>query len=221
MGLFRSNKPKTTRAQRRAEARALKAKARLEAKLAAKNEAKKNKSSVKADVTRAKVIAKMQAKSDKNQLKIAETNAKAAVEGKLLSEVRIKRYISTARLLAPVVAPLAYRAATAGRNQLDTARANRLGVPVSEVAQYAGHGGALSARITAARQSLAKLGTAHPDAETAAFAESISHRLDDLGAAIATSESMPTARRRGAHAAIARELDGIEADLLNRLGVSS
>ena len=46
-------------------------------------------------------------------------------------------------------------------------------------------------------------------------------RLDDLGTAITASESMPPARRRPAHQAIARELDGIDADLLNRLGVSS
>jgi hypothetical protein len=30
---------------------------------------------------------------------------------------------------------------------------------------------------------------------------------------------MPTSRRRGAHAAIAKQLDGIEADLMARLGV--
>ncbi|GAA4392374.1 DUF6474 family protein [Tsukamurella soli] len=221
MGLFRSKKPKTTRAQRRAEARALKAKAKLEARLAAKNQAKRDKSGTKADLTRAKVIAKMQGKSDKNALKIAELDAKAAVEGKLLSQVRIKRYISTARLLAPVVAPVAYRAAAAGRNKLDAARATRLGVPVTEVAQYTGHGGALAARIDTARASLTRLEQAHPDAETKAFTGSVRTRLDDLASAVATSSSMPTARRRTANAAVSRELDGVEGDLLNRLGVSS
>ncbi|MDF0530592.1 DUF6474 family protein [Tsukamurella sp. 8F] len=261
MGLFRSKKkPKSSRAQRRAEADALKAKAKLEARLAAKNEAKqyraaakaaakqeksaakaaakqnksaakslskkdksvtkKDKSLAKTDLTRAKIIAKMQDKSDKNELKIAETNAKAAVDGKLLSEARIKRYISTGRLLAPVVVPMAYRAATVARTQLDAKRASRLGVPVAEVAQYSGHGGTLAARVTAARGSLDKLTATHPDAETKAFTDSVSKRLDDLTAAVSTSESMPTARRRTAHSAVARELDGIEADLLNRLGVT-
>ena len=33
------------------------------------------------------------------------------------------------------------------------------------------------------------------------------------------AENMPSARRRAAHAAIAEQLDGIDADLMARLGV--
>jgi hypothetical protein len=232
MGLFGSKKTKSTRAQRRAQAKALRSKARLEAKLTAKNHAKKTKraqlhqAKAHADDLRyqlrtAKVVAKMQGKSDQARLQIAETEARAAVEGKLLSEVRLKRYLSTARLLAPVVVPLAYRAAQAGRNQLDQSRAARLGVPVADVAAFTGPGGALSARIDAARRSLDQLTTAHRDAETGAFAAALRQRLDDLAAAVTASDIMPTSRRRPAHAAISRELDGIEADVLDRLGVSS
>ncbi|CAM3951993.1 DUF6474 domain-containing protein [Tsukamurella strandjordii] len=231
MGLF-GKKAKSSRAERKAQAKALKSKARLEAKLAAKNDARSAKRSAKnavksergaqkSDVARAKVIARMQGKSDKLNLKIAETNARAAVDGKLLSEARLKRYVSTARLLAPVVVPLAYRAAQAGRNKLDSARATRLGVPVDEVAQFAGFGGGLAARVAASRRSLDQLASAHPDAETKAFVAAVAQRLDDLSAAITASEAMPPARRRPAHQAIARELDGIDADLLNRLGISS
>lgn len=231
MGLF-GKKTKSSRAERRAQAKALKSKARLEAKLAAKNADRSAKRAVKsaskserkalqANLERSKIVAKAQTKSDSANLKIAETNARAAVEGKLLSEARLKRYVSTARLLAPVVVPLAYRAAQAGRNQLDSARASRLGVPVDEVAAFAGYGGGLSARVAAARRSLDQLASTHPDAETKAFASAVAQRLDDLGTAISASESMPPARRRPAHQAIARELDGIDADLLNRLGISS
>ncbi|WP_019201381.1 DUF6474 family protein [Tsukamurella sp. 1534] len=231
MGLF-GKKQKSSRAERRAQAKALKSKARLEAKLAAKNadrEAKRvvktasksERKAMKSELQRAKIVAQMQGKSDKANLKIAETNARQAVDGKLLSEARLKRYVSTARLLAPVVVPLVYRAAQAGRNQLDTARASRLGVPVDEVANFAGYGGGLSARVAASRRSLDQLATTHPDAETKSFTAAVAQRLDDLSAAITASESMPPARRRPAHQAIARELDGIDADLLNRLGVSS
>ena len=69
--------------------------------------------------------------------------------------------------------------------------------------------------------SLDQLAATHPDAETKSFTTAVAQRLDDLGTAITASESMPPARRRAAHQAIARELDGIDADLLNRLGVSS
>ena len=89
------------------------------------------------------------------------------------------------------------------------------------VAAFAGYGGGLSARVAAARRSLDQLAATHPDAETKSFTAAVAQRLDDLGTAITASESMPPARRRPAHQAIARELDGIDADLLNRLGVSS
>ncbi|WP_234709405.1 DUF6474 family protein, partial [Mycolicibacterium conceptionense] len=36
---------------------------------------------------------------------------------------------------------------------------------------------------------------------------------------VTAAENMPTARRRGAHAAIAAQLDGIDADLMARLGL--
>ena len=138
MGLF-GKKTKSSRAERRAQAKALKSKARLEAKLAAKNAdrdakrvvknaSKSERKALRADLQRNKIVAKAQGKSDAANLKIAETNARAAVDGKLLSEARLKRYISTARLLAPVVVPIAYRAAQAARNQLDAAKASRLGV---------------------------------------------------------------------------------------------
>ncbi|GAB3134003.1 DUF6474 family protein [Tsukamurella serpentis] len=231
MGLF-GKKKKSPRAERRAQAKALKSKARLEAKLAAKNAdrdakrvvksaSKSERKALKTDLQRTKVLSRMQSKADQANIKIAETNARAAVEGKLLSEARIKRYISTARLLAPVVVPLAYRAAQAGRNQLDAAKASRLGVPVNDVAAFAGYGGGLSARVAASRRSLEQLTATHPDAETKSFTGTVAQRLDDLDTAITASESMPPARRRPAHQAIARELDGIDADLLNRLGISS
>ena len=44
-------------------------------------------------------------------------------------------------------------------------------------------------------------------------------RLKDLSAAVTSAENIPPARRRAAQAAIAAELDGIEADLLARLGL--
>ena len=57
------------------------------------------------------------------------------------------------------------------------------------------------------------------DAETTAFVAAVSERLSDLAAAVAAAENMPSARRKAAHAAIAEQLDGIDADLMARLGV--
>ncbi|WP_254658675.1 DUF6474 family protein, partial [Mycobacterium avium] len=44
--------------------------------------------------------------------------------------------------------------------------------------------------------------------------------LPARAAAVTAAENMPAARRRAAHAAISSQLDGIEADLMARLGLS-
>ena len=47
----------------------------------------------------------------------------------------------------------------------------------------------------------------------------ITERLSDLSAAVTAAENMPTSRRRAAHAAIAEQLDAVDADLMARLGL--
>jgi hypothetical protein len=44
-------------------------------------------------------------------------------------------------------------------------------------------------------------------------------RLTDLSAAVTAAEKMPTANRRTAHNSVSQQLDGIDADLMARLGV--
>ncbi|CDO29211.1 hypothetical protein A5722_23900 [Mycobacterium vulneris] len=217
MGLFTRRK---SRATRRAEARAIKAKAKLEARLTAKNEARRIKSDRKSAERALKAQVKAQRDSDRNALKVAETELKAAREGRLLAPARIRRLLTVTRLLAPVLVPLIYRAATAARGALDERRADRLGVPLAQLGQFSGHGAELSARISGAEQTLRQVAEKKPkDAETKQFVAAINERLTDLAAAVTAAENMPTPRRRGAHAAIAAQLDGIDADLMARLGL--
>jgi len=216
MSLFK----RKTRATRRAEARAIKAKAKLEAKLGAKNEARRIKADLKAETNALRAKLRAQRDSDRAALKVAETQLKAAREGKLFSPTRIRRMLTVTRLLAPIVVPLFYRAAVAARGYLDERRADRLGVPLSQIGQFSGHGAALSARIAGAEHSLRLVAEKKPkDAETTQFVAAITERLRDLSAAVAAAENMPTTRRRAAHAAIAEQLDGIDADLMARLGL--
>ena len=216
MSLFK----RKTRATRRAEARAIKAKAKLEAKLGAKNEARRIKADLKAETNALRAKLRAQRDSDKTALKVAENQLKAAREGKLFSPTRIRRMLTVTRLLAPIVVPLFYRAAVAARGYLDERRADRLGVPLSQIGQFSGHGAALSARIAGAEHSLHLVAEKKPkDAETKQFVAAITERLRDLSAAVAAAENMPTTRRRAAHAAIAEQLDGIDADLMARLGL--
>jgi hypothetical protein len=217
MGLFGKRK---SRAIRRAEARALKARAKLEARLAAKNEARRIKSARRAEAKALRAELKARRDSDRAALRAAENRLKAVREGKLLSPTRIRRVLTVARLLAPIVVPVAYRAATTVRGLIDQRRADRLGVPLAQVGQFSGYGARLSARIAGAEQSLRIVQEKKPkDAETRQFVTAITERLSDLSAAITAAEHMPAGRRRTAHAAISRQLDGIDADLIARLGL--
>jgi len=216
MGLFTKRK---SRATRRAEARALKAKAKMEAKLSAKNESKRIKATLRADEKAAKSQLKAQQSSDRTAMKVAETKLRAAQQGKLLAPARIKRTMTASRLLAPVVVPVAYRAAVAARGVIDERRADRLGVPITALGQFSGAGGRLSARISGAEHSLRLVADRNDGPETRQFVSAITDRLAALSAAVPAAENMPGPRRRAAQAAIATQLDGIEADLLARLGV--
>jgi hypothetical protein len=218
MGLFGKRK---TRATRRAEARAIKAKAKLEAKLSAKNEVRRFKSTQRAETKHLRDQLKAQRDSDRTALKVAETHLKAVREGRLLSPTRIRRLLTVSRLLAPIIVPLFYRVAIAARGLVDQRRADQLGVPLAQLGRFSGHGGQLSARIAGAERSLRTVQDNKPkDAETRQFVTAISERLADLAAAVTAAENMPPTRRRGAHAAISRQLDEIDADLMARLGVT-
>jgi multidrug efflux pump subunit AcrA (membrane-fusion protein) len=218
MRLYRKRK---SRAMRRAEARAIKVRAKLEARLAAKNEARRIKSAQRAETKALKAQLRAQRDSDRAALKAAETQLKAVREGKILSPTRIRRVLTVSRLLAPIVVPLVYRAAMAVRGVIDQRRADRLGVPLAQIGQFSGHGARLSARIAGAEQSLRVVHEKNPrDAETKQFVAAITERLSDLSAAVTAAENMPAARRRAAHAAISKQLDGIDADLMARLGLS-
>lgn len=218
MGLFGKRK---SRATRRAEARAIKARAKLEAKLGAKNEVRRAKSAQRAESKALRAQLKAQRDSDRNSLKVAEAQLKATREGKILSPTRIRRVLTVSRLLAPILTPLIYRLAVSARAVIDQRRADRLGIPLAQIGQFSGHGAQLSARIAGAEKSLRIVQDKKPkDAETKQFVAAIAERLTDLSAAVTAAENLPAARRRAAHAAISSQLEGIEADLMARLGLS-
>ncbi|MGF2945887.1 DUF6474 family protein [Mycobacterium sp. Lab-001] len=223
MGLLLKRK---SRATRRAEARAITARAKMEARLAAKNEARRikddRKASGKAAAKALRAQVKAQRESDRTALKVAEAELKAAREGKVLSPTRIRRALTVSRLIAPILTPLVYRAAMAARSVIDQRRADQLGIPLAQIGQFSGHGAQLSARITGSEKSLRLVQDNRPkDAETKQFVAAMTERLTDLSAAVIAAENMPAARRRAAHTAISSQLDGIEADVMARLGLTA
>lgn len=212
MGLFTKRK---RRPNRRAEAKALKHKAAMEAKLGAKNERKRHRTEARAQRKVAKAqIATLQAEEK------AAQKAAARAERDPFSPGQVKKYIGVARVLVPVLAPLAYRGATYVRGQLDARKAKQLGVGVNQLGDYAGHGGRLQARITNTRAALDKIENGDGGKDTQQFLTSARNRLEALDSAVRTADQMPAARRRSVHASIATELSKIEADVLARLGVA-
>ncbi|MFZ4373887.1 MAG: DUF6474 family protein [Mycobacterium sp.] len=222
MGLFTKRK---SRATRRAEARALRTKAKLEAKLAAKNETKRIKATERSADKAIKAQVKTQKDSDRAAVKVATTQLRTKQQGGLLSPSRVRRTLTVSRLLAPVIVPVAYRAAMAARGAIDERRANRLGVPLTALGQFSGQGGRLSARIAGAENSLRRVAERKParkkaeDAEVKQFVAAMTDRLTALSAAVTAAENMPGPSRRAAQTSISEQLDGIDADLMARLGV--
>ncbi|MFE2956525.1 DUF6474 family protein [Nocardia tengchongensis] len=212
MGLFTKRKK---RVSRRAEAKALKHKAGMEAKLGARNERKRNRTDARTQKQVAKAeIAKLQAE-EKAAQKVA-----ARAERDPFSAASVRKYLGVARILVPVLAPLAYRGATFVRGQLDTRRAQQLGVGLDQLGEFAGPGAKLQARIAGVESTLTDIEAKAPDTETKKFVAASRDRLDSLSAAVRTAAQMPVPRRRAVHASISNELSGIEADVLARLGVN-
>lgn len=144
--------------------------------------------------------------------------------GRRLTPGSARNIVGVVRVVAPavvpVVAPYVLKAASAARDGVDRIRARRLGIDVSQLAEYTGRGGALHARIVGADASLSDLesreGASVADKE---FAERARGTLAKLAVAVRAAERMPTARRKAAHRSIGGELDPIERELLRRLGV--
>jgi len=136
-----------------------------------------------------------------------------------MTPANARRAIAVARLVAPVVTPYAMRAAGYARNRWDAVRARRLGIAVDQLSTLSGRGTALHARLTRLAMTLHELGQRRQ--RHAEFVEQADSRLADLATAMRAAETMPSARRRAAHRAVAAELDTIETEFLRRLGLDS
>lgn len=123
-------------------------------------------------------------------------------------------------VILPMVAPYAVHAASAARERYEKFRAKRLGVGVDDLAEFSGKGAALHARIAGDQRVctdlLARDGASEADPR---FVAEAATRLDDLTAAVRAAEAMPAPRRKAAHTSVASELDTLERELMNRLGV--
>jgi hypothetical protein len=149
---------------------------------------------------------------------------KPKAEESRITPKKAKNALAVAKIIGPavipVVAPYLVRALGEVRDRYDRARANRMGVPVEELARFSGRGGTLHARISGAAAAIVDLrGRDGATEDDRAFADRSETTLRQLTAAVRAAERMPSARRKAAHRAAATELDQLEERLLQRLGV--
>ncbi|WP_158879913.1 DUF6474 family protein [Amycolatopsis anabasis] len=155
-------------------------------------------------------MARKKAAEGSKQSRLTPKNARNAVG--------VAKIIGPAVL--PVLAPLAVRAAGVAREAYDRYQARRIGVPVERLSEFTGRGAALRARIAGLADGLADLRAAQrATADDRKFADDTQGTLEQLAASVRAAERMPAARRKAAHRAVAGELDRLEGQLLQRLGV--
>lgn len=141
-----------------------------------------------------------------------------AVLATLSNPKTAKKFIAVGKVAAPVVAPLAYKAAAGTREYLDNKRAQRLGVTANEVAAYRGVTGPVEARLDGLARAIADLNSRRgSELEVVRFVDVTRTRLKDLTAATQAAATMPPSRRRATLKAISRELNQVDADLMTYL----
>lgn len=232
MAMFGKRTKRTSRrALRKAHTRTLKAQARAERefharttrksdKLAAKAARRTKKGGRSARQSAASVVSTATTAGAELSAKAQKKARKVELRGKRKDAAATARsYLGVAKIVAPVLAPFAYRAATIVRGHIDASRARRIGVDVEQLGEFSGHGAALSARIAGLEPALVQMKPTHLAPADVEFRMSTTARLAELSTAVHAAERMPTPRRKGAHRSIAAELDRIDAELLRKLGV--
>lgn len=197
--------------------------AKAEKKHTAKQNAKAHKLEGKA-LKRAEKIRKAQAKDEKKAL-AAKQKYQMNMAQKILDQQRArgfskekaKSWVGGGRILIPVLTPLAYRAITTLQNRQQESSAKKFGVSADAVARHHGYGAPLRARVEATRSSLKELNS-NPLA-TPGFVKDANKRLDVIDDALDTAENMTPDQRRRAFQSITSELNGLDSQILDQLGV--
>jgi hypothetical protein len=151
-------------------------------------------------------------------------NKSSESAGKGLTPKKARNAVSVAKIVvpavAPVLVPVAVRAAGAAREAYDRYQARRLGVPVERLSEFTGRGAGLLARIAGVSEALNDLRKSERVTDDdKKFADDAHATLEQLTAAVRAAERMPASRRKAAHHAVTAELESLESQILHRLGV--
>lgn len=196
-------------------------KSAAEIKAAKKRAAKEVASRHRGAKRREKLLARQEKKlikAENKGLKAKRKHEKQMADRKLaqikngrFNKDQVKRWTGAARLLTPLLIPLAYQAVTSGREKADEFRARRLGVSAEELSRHTGHGAALKARIEGVRHTISE------SEVSSGYLHDAEARLDELANAVDNAEYMTPEQRRRAHSAIGRDIDGLITQIHQKL----
>ncbi len=208
MGIL--EKIRKSRAKSKAEIQAAKMRARQEAKEEAKLQLRREKLLVKQERDLLKAEQKGLKAKRRHQRKMAE-NALEQVKAGKINVGSITKWAGTARVALPLLLPLVYRGVTAGREQLISTRARKMGVSPDQLAEFSGHGAPLKARIQGVHHTLDE------SSLPSGFVRDAKDRLEELAIAVDNAENMTPEQRRRAHASISRDLDEVTQQIQERI----
>ena len=182
----------------------------------------KTKAEVKAAQTHARQLAKQEAKADERVAKLLDKAEKRLLkeEKKGLKRIqesgvtqkKAKQWVSAARILVPVLLPLAYKALTSFQQGQVNNRAAGLGLTSQDLARHSGRGAELKARIDAVRQNIEQT-----DNLGEGFKGDARVRLDELEQAVRNAEHANPEQRRLAHNSIDEDLNKLAAEVHAKL----
>ncbi|SDL98742.1 hypothetical protein SAMN04488535_1478 [Corynebacterium mycetoides] len=198
------------RAKTKAEIKAAEVRARQLAKNEAKQERRTAKLLEKAEKRLINEEKKGLKRKRKHEKKLAETHLKR-IEQSGLTQKKAKNYVGAARVLIPVLLPLAYKAMTSYQQRRIESRASSLGLSSQDLSRYSGRGAELRARIDALRGRTDKL---HDDsALSSSFIKDVEVRLDELEQAVRNAERLNPEQQRLAHMSIEKELNDVTGEI--------
>lgn len=197
----------------------------------------RTKADVKAAEVRARQLAKEQAKLDKRTLELLDKAEKRLlkeekkglkrkrkhekelaqahmkrIENAGITKKKAKQATGAARVLIPVLLPLAYKALTSWQQNQVNSRAAGLGLSSQDLARHSGRGAELKARIEALRERVEKT-----DSLSEGFKNDARVRLDELDQAVRNAEHANPEQRRLAHNSIDEDLNTLAAEVQDKL----
>lgn len=209
MGIMKTIRRNRKAGLKKAEAQIKKAEA--QARKYAKEEAKADQRTLelldKAEKRLLKEEKKGLKQKRKHEKELAQAHLKRINESGFTKK-KAKNWVGAARVLAPVVLPLAYKALTSRQQQQLDDRAASLGLSAQDIARHSGRGAELKARIDSLRSNL------HHGANVPrGFADDARVRLADLEQAVRNAEHASPEQQRLTHNAIEQDLTELAAEI--------